>query len=264
MSLQAQDEYTKKSRLSKSLLEILKDHEAVPYLIQYMESCKASALIRFWLDSESFQASTWTRIRSHSLQSVSKNTLLKRKRDLSTESLSFNQDITSPVSGTSLDSVDREPESVETASSPKTSNHCNNTAKLHADTTDNQSNRTIDQPTEKERNIPNDFGSFEIFKDRNSNSNDCDSRVREKCRVEGEKNNMTLPIITCDSLHDTSREPSEKNTESAISYRDITSPSPTEDGGNNSQTSTQSESNPVLASSNLAEKLKKSKFLSLC
>ena len=63
------------SRLSKTLTEVLHDKEALPYFIQFMATRKGEHLIKFWLDAESFQASSWTRIRSHSLKSVRKMTL---------------------------------------------------------------------------------------------------------------------------------------------------------------------------------------------
>ncbi len=61
------------SRLSKTLHEVLHDKDALPYFIQYMTSRSAEQIIKFWLDSESFQASSWTRIRSQSLRSTKQN-----------------------------------------------------------------------------------------------------------------------------------------------------------------------------------------------
>ncbi|KAK3587151.1 hypothetical protein CHS0354_006793 [Potamilus streckersoni] len=63
------------SRLSKTLQEIIHDRDALPHFIRFMEAQKAGQLIRFWLDAESFQASTWSRIRSHSLNKISKSSL---------------------------------------------------------------------------------------------------------------------------------------------------------------------------------------------
>ncbi|XP_074643501.1 A-kinase anchor protein 10, mitochondrial-like [Tubulanus polymorphus] len=64
-----------KSRLSKAFGEMLNDKDALPYFIQFMDAKKSPHLIKFWLESESFQASTWSRIRSHSLHSMSKSSL---------------------------------------------------------------------------------------------------------------------------------------------------------------------------------------------
>ncbi|KAL3856182.1 hypothetical protein ACJMK2_010964 [Sinanodonta woodiana] len=63
------------SRLSKTLQEIIHDRDALPHFIRFMESQKAGQLIRFWLDAESFQASTWSRIRSHSLNKTRKSSI---------------------------------------------------------------------------------------------------------------------------------------------------------------------------------------------
>ncbi|KAG1656041.1 A-kinase anchor protein 10, mitochondrial [Nymphon striatum] len=50
-----------KSRLSKSIQELVNDHSALAYFIQYLDSCKADRFIKFWLDAESFLASTVSR-----------------------------------------------------------------------------------------------------------------------------------------------------------------------------------------------------------
>ena len=92
----------KKSRLSKNLQEFITYRDAIPQLIQYLEACKAGALIRFWLDADSFQASTWTRIRTHSLNTVSRSSLIKRKESVK-QSKVREKDITSPGSSLSTD-----------------------------------------------------------------------------------------------------------------------------------------------------------------
>lgn len=61
------------SKLSKSLDEILKDKDALSCFIEFMESRKSGQYIRFWLDAESFQVSTWSRLRSQSLNSARKS-----------------------------------------------------------------------------------------------------------------------------------------------------------------------------------------------
>lgn len=58
------------SRLSKTLHEVLYDKDALAYFIQYMTSRDAEHIIKFWLDAGSFQASSWTRIRTHSLNKI--------------------------------------------------------------------------------------------------------------------------------------------------------------------------------------------------
>ena len=53
-----------KSRICKTLTEVLNDNGALPYLIQYMEMLDAVHLVQFWLSSESFSTASWSRIRS--------------------------------------------------------------------------------------------------------------------------------------------------------------------------------------------------------
>lgn len=79
-SLPIDDVIKTKSRLSKTLHEVLHDRDALAYFIQYMNSRGGGHLIKFWLDAESFQASTWTRIRSHSMNSLSKSAVASRSR----------------------------------------------------------------------------------------------------------------------------------------------------------------------------------------
>jgi len=51
-----------KSRLSKTVREVLHDHNALGYLIQYLEARDAVQLIKFWLDVESFRSSASMKI----------------------------------------------------------------------------------------------------------------------------------------------------------------------------------------------------------
>lgn len=254
-SLQPQDEYPQKSGLSKSLAEVLKDHEAVTFLIQYMESCKASSLIRFWLDAESFQASTWTRIRTHSLQSVSKSSLVTSKSDLSVNSLtkSLNKDITSPVSGASIDILDRdEPVSRENSSSALDSDLVKTELGESADHNETETEENGTKPNQNS-DLTNKEKDTAANQNRRPDENlkDCDPRKRERCKS-GETSNMILPVVTCDNSADD---------KTAISYRDIASVSPTNEGG----TGGVSGARPSLAASNnLAEKLKKSKPVLSC
>lgn len=259
VSLQSQEEYAQKSCLSKTFTEVLHDHEAVTYLIQYMESCKAVALIRFWLDAESFQASTWTRIRSHSLQSVSKSSLVRDKSDLSTDSVirSYHKDITSPVSADSVDCDDGSTKSVSTEALDRVENvnqdECKpldnrDVAEPVSAEKQNQSTTTAD----RDRSIPNEGMITAELKD-------SDSRVREKCKLKETKANMELalnPTVDCDN--DSVDRPNDPDSSRAISYRDITSPSPTGQDGSTTLSSQGPVSSVTRSNSNLAEKLKKS------
>ncbi|XP_057206873.1 A-kinase anchor protein 10, mitochondrial isoform X1 [Triplophysa rosa] len=64
-----------RSRLSKTLDQILRDNVAMPYFIQLMETRSADHLVRFWFEAESFRSTSWSRIRAHSLNTVKQSTL---------------------------------------------------------------------------------------------------------------------------------------------------------------------------------------------
>lgn len=64
-----------RSRLSKTVDQIVRDNVAVPYYIQFMESRGADHLVRFWLEAESFRSTSWSRVRAHSLNSVKHSSL---------------------------------------------------------------------------------------------------------------------------------------------------------------------------------------------
>ncbi|KAM4620247.1 A-kinase anchor protein 10, mitochondrial [Polymixia lowei] len=64
-----------RSRLSKTVDQILRDNVAMPYYIQFMELRGADHLVRFWLEAESFRSTSWSRVRAHSLNSVKHSSL---------------------------------------------------------------------------------------------------------------------------------------------------------------------------------------------
>lgn len=64
-----------RSRLSKTVDQIVRDNVAMPYYLQFMESRAAGHLLRFWLEAESFRATSWSRVRAHSLNSVKHSSL---------------------------------------------------------------------------------------------------------------------------------------------------------------------------------------------
>ncbi|XP_061105830.1 A-kinase anchor protein 10, mitochondrial isoform X3 [Conger conger] len=64
-----------RSRLSKTVDQILRDNVAMPYYIQFMETQAADHLVKFWLEAESFRATSWSRVRAHSLNSVKHSSL---------------------------------------------------------------------------------------------------------------------------------------------------------------------------------------------
>ena len=74
------------SRLSKTLSEILHDKDALPHLIKFLYARGGEYFIKFWLDAESFQATAWTRIRTHSQNELRKSSVRSRKRTDSSKS----------------------------------------------------------------------------------------------------------------------------------------------------------------------------------
>ncbi|XP_067137496.1 A-kinase anchor protein 10, mitochondrial [Centruroides vittatus] len=52
-----------KSRLSKTLHEVLHDHGALAYFIQFMEAHNAKHFVKFWIEAESFLVSARTRLK---------------------------------------------------------------------------------------------------------------------------------------------------------------------------------------------------------
>ncbi|WAR03614.1 AKA10-like protein [Mya arenaria] len=242
VSLNPEGEYRKESKLWRGLDATIHDHEAVPYLIQYLESCKASQLIRFWLDAESFQASTWTRIRTHSLQFVSKSSLIKDRQVSPSPSLtrSINKDITSPGS---VDSLETGCQNKAFTSKESDSNSSNPVRKVIVE------NGSVKEQCASSKGVNLHTSSVESGDTSGAitvlNSNDCDCRDREKCKPGTCRKNLDLPLQNCDNS-------ASNETVSAISYRDLATPSPPTEG----QPTVHSKTDQTTSS--LAEKLKKS------
>ncbi|CAB1420884.1 unnamed protein product [Pleuronectes platessa] len=64
-----------RSRLSKTVDQVLRDNVAIPHYMRFMELQGADHLVRFWLEAESFRSSSWSRVRAHSLNSVKQSSL---------------------------------------------------------------------------------------------------------------------------------------------------------------------------------------------
>ncbi|CAL8266745.1 unnamed protein product [Merluccius merluccius] len=64
-----------RSRLSKTLEQIVRDGVAAPYYVQFLETQGADHLVRFWLEAERFRSSSWSRVRAHNLNSVKHSSL---------------------------------------------------------------------------------------------------------------------------------------------------------------------------------------------
>ncbi|CAG2228588.1 AKAP10 [Mytilus edulis] len=73
--------HKKSSQLCKTLQEILHDKNSLGHFIQFLEDRKASKFLRFWLDAQSFQASTWSRIRSLAFKKKRQSSSEKEKCD---------------------------------------------------------------------------------------------------------------------------------------------------------------------------------------
>lgn len=64
-----------RSRLSKTVEQVLRDNVAIPHYMHFMELQGADHLVRFWLEAESFRSTSWSRVRAHSLNSVKHSSL---------------------------------------------------------------------------------------------------------------------------------------------------------------------------------------------
>ncbi|KAM9440896.1 A-kinase anchor protein 10, mitochondrial isoform 3-T3 [Clarias gariepinus] len=64
-----------RSRLSKTVEQVLRDPVARPYYLHFMVTRSAEHLARFWLEAESFRSASWSRVRAHSLNSVKHSSL---------------------------------------------------------------------------------------------------------------------------------------------------------------------------------------------
>ena len=250
----------KKSRLSKNLQEFINYRDAIPQLIQYLEACKAGALIRFWLDADSFQASTWTRIRTHSLNTVSKSSLIKR-RESGKQSKVKEKDITSPSSSQSTDgdsSCDKS--DALNLTSPivnevETSPVCNKASPIP---------NHIESPNESGITAVENEIRTKVNSDGNDSS-DGDQRTREKCKDEI-NNRLSLSLELQGEHIKTVYPPSTFSADSgAVSAKSncsvISLPEINCDEGSQDHTIEDIASKmPEIRKDQLAEKLKKSKF----
>ncbi|XP_058239717.1 A-kinase anchor protein 10, mitochondrial isoform X2 [Hemibagrus wyckioides] len=64
-----------RSRLSKTVEQVLRDSVALPYYLHFLVTRSAEHLARFWLEAESFRSTSWSRVRAHSLNSVKHSSL---------------------------------------------------------------------------------------------------------------------------------------------------------------------------------------------
>ncbi|XP_071944999.1 A-kinase anchor protein 10, mitochondrial-like [Antedon mediterranea] len=89
-------EIVAKSRLSRTLNEVLNDNGALPYFIQYMSSQKCGHLVRFWLAVESFSRASWSRIRTESINRL-KTSLTNNSSSVTSPTNCANIVISSPT-----------------------------------------------------------------------------------------------------------------------------------------------------------------------
>lgn len=64
-----------RSRLSKTVDQVLRDNVALPHYTHFAELRGADHLVRFWLEAETFRSTSWSRVRAHSLNSVKHSSL---------------------------------------------------------------------------------------------------------------------------------------------------------------------------------------------
>ncbi|XP_069556766.1 A-kinase anchor protein 10, mitochondrial [Brachyistius frenatus] len=64
-----------RSRLSKTVDQVLRDNVAMPHYMHFTELQGGDHLVRFWLEAESFRSTSWSRVRAHSLNSVKHSSL---------------------------------------------------------------------------------------------------------------------------------------------------------------------------------------------
>ncbi|KAM6906833.1 A-kinase anchor protein 10, mitochondrial [Xenentodon cancila] len=64
-----------RSRLSKTVDQVLRDSVAMPHYMHFMERRGADHIVRFWLEAECFRSTSWSRVRAHSLNSVKHSSL---------------------------------------------------------------------------------------------------------------------------------------------------------------------------------------------
>uniref|UniRef100_A0A3B5LAI1 RGS domain-containing protein n=1 Tax=Xiphophorus couchianus TaxID=32473 RepID=A0A3B5LAI1_9TELE len=64
-----------RSRMSKTVDQVLRDNVAMPHFLHCMEHRGADHLVRFWLEAESFRSACWSRVRAQNLNSVKHSSL---------------------------------------------------------------------------------------------------------------------------------------------------------------------------------------------
>ncbi|XP_016523874.1 A-kinase anchor protein 10, mitochondrial [Poecilia formosa] len=64
-----------RSRMSKTVDQVLRDNVAMPHFLHCMEQRGADHLVRFWLEAENFRSASWSRVRAQNLNSVKHSSL---------------------------------------------------------------------------------------------------------------------------------------------------------------------------------------------
>nr|XP_020456271.1 A-kinase anchor protein 10, mitochondrial [Monopterus albus] len=64
-----------RSRLSKTVDQVLQDNVALPHFMRFMELRGSDHLVHFLLEADSFRSTSWSRVRAHSLNSVKHSSL---------------------------------------------------------------------------------------------------------------------------------------------------------------------------------------------
>ncbi|XP_072302692.1 A-kinase anchor protein 10, mitochondrial [Eucyclogobius newberryi] len=64
-----------RSRMSKTVDQVLRDNVAITHYIQFMVHRGADHLVRFWQEAEHFRSTSWSCVRAHNLNSVKHSSL---------------------------------------------------------------------------------------------------------------------------------------------------------------------------------------------
>lgn len=114
-----------RSRLSKTVDQVLRDNVAMPHYMHFMELQGADHLVRFWLEAESFRSTSWSRVRAHSLNSV-KHSSLAEPVPISPDGSELPQNLADPFArhnsseGATVSSERRDSSSTEAGLRPST------------------------------------------------------------------------------------------------------------------------------------------------
>lgn len=140
------------SRLSKTLDHVLRDSVAIPHFMHFTELRGADHMVRFWLESESFRSTSWSRVRAHSLNSVKQSSLAEPISSSNEGSELHNPAQCPPNDVLTVQPEQRNPSSTEAGLSPGTpraETSCNQVSSRTGTPYKIQSNNTLRDLSDK-------------------------------------------------------------------------------------------------------------------